>query len=170
MQLISQIIGIAVAVAAVLSMQLKNVKSILICQLLCNGLGALSYLLLNELSGFMLHAVAVCQTLVFYIIRQKEIKAPKYVSWIFVVLFVGCSALSYKSPVDLFSAFSALMFSLSICCEKPSRYRAFMLFNGISWVLYDVNVAAYSMIITHALLVVSTVAGIIRLDLKKKSA
>ena len=46
----SQVCGLIVSVAAITSMQLKNIRWILVCQLICNGVGALSYILLDGLS------------------------------------------------------------------------------------------------------------------------
>ena len=60
----SQICGLIVSVAAIVSMQLKNVKWILVCQLICNGIGALSYILLDGLSGCGIYLVALLQSIV----------------------------------------------------------------------------------------------------------
>lgn len=165
--LASQIIGAIVAVAAVLSLQLKNVKAILICQLVCNGLGAVSYVLLGGLAGFVLHIVATVQTILFFVIRSKNLKEPKWLSWIFVAAFLLCSFATFKSLVDVFSLIAAVACSLALCCKKPSHYRICMLINCGSWLLYDASVAAYTMILTHGAVVVSSIVGMIRLDRKK---
>lgn len=168
--ILSQIIGAIVAVAAILSLQLKNVKAILICQLICNGLGGVSYILLGGLAGFMLHVVATVQTILFFIIRSKNLKEPKYLSWIFVAAFLACSLATFQSAVDIFSLIAAVACSLALCCKKPSHYRICMLINCGCWLLYDASVAAYTMILTHGAVVISSIVGIIRLDLKKEKA
>ena len=40
--------------------------------------------------------------------------------------------------------------------------------NGAVWIIYDVSVGAYTMIITHIITVLSALIGIIRFDIKKK--
>ena len=63
----SQVSGVLVAIAAVTSMQLKNIKAVLTCQLICNGLGALSYILCGGTSGFGIYLVALVQSLMYFI-------------------------------------------------------------------------------------------------------
>ena len=164
----SQICGIIVSIAAITSMQLKNIKLIMVCQLVCNGVGALSYILLGGFSGCGIYLVAVAQSIVYYLFRVKEKKAPLWIALIFICGYMGCCVVTYNSPTDLISATAALTCALSLIQEKPSRYRIFMLLNGLIWMIYDINVAAYTMIISHVATTLSATVGIIRLDLKKK--
>ena len=165
----SQICGLIVSVAAIVSMQLKNVKWILVCQLICNGIGALSYILLDGLSGCGIYLVALLQSIVFYIYRQGEEKdTPPWMVFIFIFSFIGCSIATYKTPTDIISAIAAMTCALSIAQKKPSGYRIFMLLNGIIWMVYDVSVCAYTMILSHIATTLSAMVGIIRLDIKKE--
>ena len=63
---------------------------------------------------------------------------------------------------------AAVTCALALSQEKPSVYRIFMLANGLIWVVYDVSVGAYTMIISHAVTAASALIGIIRLDIKKE--
>ena len=63
---------------------------------------------------------------------------------------------------------AALTCAFSLVQEKPSLYRIFMLLNGIIWMIYDINVGAYTMIISHIATALSAGIGIIRLDIKPK--
>ncbi len=164
----SQICGLIVSAAAIISMQLKNIRWILVCQLICNGVGALSYILLGGLSGCGIYLVALLQAVIYYLFRAKNKKAPMVLSIAFLCAFLLCSLATYKSPVDLISALAALSCALSLMQEKPSLYRVFMLFNGAIWMIYDVSVGAYTMVISHIATTLSAAVGIIRLDLKKR--
>ena len=167
---ISQICGLIVSIAGIASMQWKTIKGVLICQLICNGVGALSYILLGGLSGCGIFLVALAQTIVFFVFRTKSKKAPLSVTILFVALYILCSVSTYRTPIDLLSAAAALTCALGLSQEKPSAYRLFMLANGLLWLVYDFNVGAYGMIATHVATAVSATVGIVRLDLKKKSA
>lgn len=166
--IISQICGLIVSAAAITSMQLKNIKLILMCLLVCNGVGAASYILLGGLSGCGIYLVALAQTVVCFLFRIKDKKVPVWVAGMFLILYIICSVMTYHSPVDVISALAAITCALSLVQEKPSRYRIFMLLNGILWMIYDVNVSAYTMIISHIATTVSAGVGIIRLDLLKR--
>ena len=166
--IISQICGLIVSIAAITSMQLKNIKFILICQLICNGVGAASYILLGGLSGCGIYLVALAQVGVCFFYRIKNKKISGLTAGTFFALYILCSVMTYQGPVDIISAFAAITCALSLMQEKPSRYRIFMLLNGILWMIYDVNVSAYTMIISHIATTVSAGVGIIRLDLIKR--
>lgn len=163
----SQICGLIVSVAAIVSMQLKSIKGVLVCQLICNGVGALSYILLGGFSGCGIYLVALSQAVVYFFFRIKEKKAPFGVAIAFVLMYILCSASTYQTPNDLISAAAALTCALSLVQEKPTYYRIFMLANGVIWMIYDFNVGAYTMIISHVATALSAGIGIVRLDLKK---
>ncbi len=165
--ILSQIIGLIVSFSAIMSMQMKNVKAILTWQLVCNGLGALSYILLGGFSGCGIYLVAFLQTIVFYIFRKTDTKSPTWLAVCFILAYLLCSAATYKSPYDIISAVAALTCALSLVQEKPSNYRILMLLNGIIWIIYDLSVGAYTMIISHLVTALSAAVGILRLDLKK---
>jgi len=167
--IISQILGMIVSVAAIASMQMKGVVPVLVCQLVCNTLGAVSYILVGGLSGCGIYFVALLQTIIYFVIRQKEKNAPAYLAIIFVFAFLSCSVTTYQSPYDIFSAVAAVTCALALSQEKASAYRLFMLANGLIWVVYDVSVGAYTMIISHAVTAVSALVGIVRLDMGRKA-
>ena len=70
--------------------------------------------------------------------------------------------------MDLISSLAALTCAFALVCERPSIYRIFMVANGSIWFIYDINVGAYTMIISHVATAISACVGIIRLDLKDK--
>lgn len=161
----SQICGLIVSAAAIASMQLKGIKSVLVCQLVCNGVGALSYILLGGFSGCGIYLVALGQSIVYFFFRLKDKKAPMLVAIGFILLYILCSVSTYQAPSDLISAAAALTCALSLIQEKPSVYRAFMLANGVIWMIYDVNLGAYTMILSHVATALSAGVGIVRLDI-----
>ena len=162
----SQIWGLIVSIAAITSMQLNNISYILFCQLICNGIGALSYIAVGGLSGCGIYVVALVQVVVYYILRKKYSKIPIWILVCFICAYIVCSLVTYNNIADLISALAALTCALSLVQEKPACYRIFMLLNGIIWMIYDCNVGAYTMIISHMATALSAGIGIIRLDLK----
>ena len=163
---IPEILGLVVSLIVILSMQLKNVRHILVCQLLINGIGALTYVLQDGFSGCGIYLVALVQTVVYFILRVKKISAPTMLAAVFAVLFVLCSAVAYTGYADIISAVAALSCALGIAQNKPSNYRICMLLNGLIWMAYDITLGAYTMIISHAVTFLSAGIGIVRLDLK----
>ncbi|MBR5586857.1 MAG: YgjV family protein [Clostridia bacterium] len=164
---ISQICGIVVTVAVIISMQLKNIKPILISQLIINGVGAVSYIMVGGFSGCGLYLVAVLQASIYFVFRKKDVDAPRAVDIIFILLFLGCALSTYKRPADIITVFAAATCALGLTQKKPFGYRICMLFNGIIWMVYDVGVGAYTMILSHFVTAAAAIIGIVRLDIKK---
>ena len=131
--LFSQICGLIVAVSAIVSMQLKSIQWTLACLLVCNGVGAVSYILLGGFSGCGIYLVALAQTVVYFIFRVKDKKAPRILAAVFVLAYIICSFSTYKTPVDILAAMAALTCALGLVQEKPAAYRAIMLANGLLW-------------------------------------
>lgn len=165
----SQICGLIVSVAAIVSMQLSNITYILFCQLICNGIGALSYIAVGGLSGCGIYLVALTQAVIYYIIRKKCSKEPQWVAFCFICVYIVCAMSTYTGLTDLISTMASLTCALSLVQKKPSGYRLFMLLNGIIWMIYDFSVGAYTMMISHVATALSAGVGIIRLDLKRKN-
>ena len=166
--LISQIFGVVVCIFAVASMQTKNIKYTMLFQFICNGLGMISYVLLDGFSGFGIYLVATIQSLVFFILRKYEIKEP---SWIYPIIFaayIGCSLMTFKGALDIVPMIAALLCALALIQKKPSAYRIIILLNGSVWLIYDICIGSYGMLISHIITVASALFGITRLDILKK--
>ena len=168
--IISQVSGVLVAIAAVVSMQLKNIKGVLACQLICNALGALSYILCGGTSGFGIYLVALMQSLLYFIFSLINKKAPSFLAIVFVVLYIVCAVSSYKAPIDILSGIAALTCAFALVQRNPFIYRILMVGNGLFWTVYDIGICNYAMLICHVLVLLSAVLGIIRIDLRKKQS
>ena len=167
-QILSLIFGLIVSIAAVVSMQIKDIKRILICQLVCNAAGALSYIFVGGISGCGIYLAAIFQSLVYFLFRITNKNAPRYLAVIFLFVFLLCSISTYQGTEDIISAAAAITCALGLAQEKASGYRICMLLNGIIWTLYDINVTAYSMIIPHMAVAISSGIGMVRFDMKKQ--
>ena len=167
--IISQILGFVVFIFVFASMQTKNIQRVLLCQIGCNGLGMLSYILVGGLSGCGIYLVAATQSVLFYVLRKQGKEEPRWLAPIIFAAYIGCSALTFRSLMDLIPMLAAVLCALGILQKKPTRYRIIMVFNGAVWMIYDLIVGAYTMLASHIFTVVSALAGIIRLDILKKA-
>ncbi|MBO5908168.1 MAG: YgjV family protein [Clostridia bacterium] len=166
--LITLISGIAVCVCIVASMQTKNIKYTMLFQLLCNGFGMVSYLVGDDFSGFGVFLVATAQSLLFFLLRLFDKEAPRWIYPIIFAAYIGCSLFTLKSALDIVPMLAALLCGLALMQKKPSAYRIIILLNGALWLIYDIYVQSYGMLISHIITVVSALVGIVRIDLLKK--
>lgn len=166
--IISQILGAFVFLLVFLSMQTRNITRVMLCQIGCNLLGTVSYILLGGFSGCGIYLVATLQSVVFFFIRKKGKQEPR---WSYIIVFAAyiiCSVISFKGPLDIVPAIAALLCALGILQKKATNYRIVMMLNGIVWIIYDIAVGAYTMLASHIVTVASALIGIIRFDILKK--
>ena len=166
---ISQILGGVVFVLVFLSMQTKSMNRVLLCQIGGNGFGLLSYVLIGGFSVCGIYLLATLQAVSFFFIRKYDKKEPKWLQPLIMLGYIGCSAVSFQSWVDLFPMIAGVLCAFSIGQKKPTNYRIIMLLNGSVWIVYDLVLGAYTMLATHIMIVVSALIGIIRLDILKKN-
>lgn len=171
---LAQGVSVITAIIAVFMMQLKNLKWILLCQLTANLLTALSYLLLGGLSGAGISIIAIVQSFLMFLYNQKNKKPSLIILVIFILAYVGCSIVYYKSFIDVFPAIAAICFAVSISVPTAFLSRVWFSFSPISWVVYDVATMAYGNLIIHSVVFISTAVALIRIDgifkLKKKKS
>lgn len=164
-------LGLITSVAVFVSFQLKDMRLVLICQILCNSAGAISYLLAptGGLSGFTIFAVAILQCIVFFVLRHKGATVPRYMAYVFAVAYLACSIITYKAPIDIISAVAAQTCAFGVAQKKVSVYRILLLFNGLLWLTYDLLLpATLTMAVAHIITVASSLIGIVRLDILAK--
>ena len=87
---IAQGISIVIGILAVIMMQFKSMTKILVFQILCNLLTALTYFLLGGFSGAGICVIAIVQsvTMFLYNIKKVEPHKPVIVAFISLQIFV----------------------------------------------------------------------------------
>ncbi len=163
------IFGLLSSVAALTSLQIKDMRFVLVCQIICNGTGALSYIMSGGFSGSGIYMIAILQSLIFFIFRAKKVDAPRYMTFVFVGFYLICSAFTYKVPLDIVPAVAALTCAFGVAQKNASFYRLLILSNGIIWLIYDLILpATITMALSHVITILSAVIGIVRLDILAK--
>jgi len=161
---IAQGISVLTVIFGVAAMQMKSMKKLLFCQLMSNLLAFSTYFLLGGFTGAGISVIAIVQSLVMYVFQRKERKTPLWVHILFLLCYIGCSALYYRQPTDLLSTAAALCFAVSIMQEKPVASRLWFFPNPLIWMAYDLCVRAYGNFVMHAMVFVSTALALVRTD------
>ncbi len=165
--IIAQGIGILTAILSVVSAQMKNITAILLTELAANLLVALSYLLLGGDAGALVCLTACMQVTASFFFAKRGKQVPKTLTAAFVAIYIALSALTFQSMRDILPCICAVAFALSVAQSKAAGYRLFMTVSAVLWLVYDVTVGAWGMLLTHGLLLVSLVIAICRQDIKR---
>ncbi len=161
---IAQGISVITAIIAILSVQLKNMKGILVTQLIGNSMAASTYFLLGGFTGAGVSIIAVVQTVVMYFYNVKDKKPHLAVTLAFIAAYILNAALTFSSIFDIFPAIAAVCFALAVAQTKPVAFRFFSIWNPLCWIVYDVYAKAPVNLLTHMGVLISVLVACVRLD------
>jgi len=165
---IAHIISICNAVIAVLVMQLKSIKTILVGHITINLIGGISFFMLGGYSGASVCFVAIVQCAIMFLYDRKGSKPRFPVILAFMSAYVACAIISYQTPFDLLAALAALFFAFGVTRTTPAEVRRWNALNPLTWLAYDICIGAYGSIIMHGTIFLSIAIAIIRLDILPK--
>ena len=134
---IGQVLGILVTLGAILMLQLKNKKHMLIVSAIVNILAALNILLLDNISsGVIINFVAVLQIVLSMWHDKRGTEVTLVEKILFLLMYVAGGALGYEKPIDLLSIVAAVLYMLAMLQKKEQHIRLFLLGNMATWTVY----------------------------------
>ena len=166
---VEQILGFLSLILVVLLVFMKDIKLILVGEIIVNIIVGLNFLLLGGYSSAGMSVVAVLYTIISYIYNRKNIKIPMWMLGIFLLLYVAWGVISYQSWIDILPLVCSVLFILAVSQRKASNYRILKVVNSFIYVFYDVFIFAYTTIITHSFLVAAGIFAIIKIDVLSKN-
>ncbi len=164
--IISQLLGFIVLVVSVVGLQFKKMEWIAVTGFVGNGLNSVSYVLLNGISGSYISIVAAIQAVFAFVYAKKDKTGPKWTVCCFMAVYILLSLFTYKSISDILPGIGVIMYCLAIMQKESSNYRKYMLVNASVWIVYNIVVSAYVMIIAQVMSLISVIIGMIRYDTK----
>jgi hypothetical protein len=163
--IISQSLSVLIAIACIVTEQLKTMKHILIVQTLINLTVALSYLLLPDgKTGFIVSTIGALQAIVMFFCDKKGKKPHFTVTIGFCMAYVFLSLYNNTDKIiNFFPAAAAVCFALALTQKKPKVYRIFDFSNATLWMVYDACILSGNFFV-HLGVALSAAIGMIRLD------
>ncbi len=159
---IGQVLGIIVTVGAIITLQLKNKKQMLLVSAAVNILAALNILLLDAFSsGVIINLVAVLQIVLSLRHEKKNTDVTLPEKAVFLLLYILGGALGFKTPIDILSIVAAVFYMLAMFQKKEQRIRLFLMGNMISWTIYHA-VLGSTAIFAQLAGIISSVIALIR--------
>lgn len=165
--IMAQVFGLLTALVSIYTVQLKDMKPILLLNVLCNVLSVVTFYFAGGMSGAWVCLIAIIQSLWIYDYTRQGRSFPVWLNYIFIALYSGAILFTMKYAYDLLPGLAAIMYALGAVQKDSGKYRLFILVNSLSWIVFDLFTGAYTMIITHGLILVSILVAMIRLDRKR---
>ena len=164
---LAQGISVFTGILAILTMQLKNMRTILFLQVVINLMASTNYLLLGGDSGAFVSLLAIIQSIVMYLYNKNDKKPQWWLTVLFVACYWGISAYNIVSSNEIMGilpAIAAFCFCMALVQEKAWIFRVWGALNPAFWVPYDFVTRSYVMFFVHLGIFISSVVAMVRLD------
>ena len=169
MEVLTQIIGIAAMIFSVFSFQMNRHKHFMIMQILATSLFGLQYFLLGAYTGMAVDAVAVVRGIVFY---NKDKKWASSNIWIavFIIMFIVSGIFTWQGPSSLLMTGAMILNTFSFSFTKPKLVRSTILISSPLVLIYNIITGSIGGIINEICVELSSVVGLLRYDVKRKTS
>jgi hypothetical protein len=135
----------------------------MVSMLAANGLLLLQYILENRISASGIVLIAILQSLVSTVFSCRKKPFPVWLTVLFMLGYAAVSVFTYSTPFDIFPLLAVWCFALGVVQKASAVCRIFTVFNSILWLVYDILLAPAA-VLTHAIVLLFTVVGILRHD------
>jgi len=135
-----------------------------------NALVGTSYLLDGSgINGAAALYLGALQSLINYFFNSKNKPLPKWLIGIYALAIVALNiaVAGGVTPLGILVIIASLTFIFCIGQSEGTGYRFWTVVNLILWCLYDILAGVYSALITHGILLLFTLVGMVIHDRKK---
>jgi hypothetical protein len=150
----------------------KRMRLILFLSCLGNVVIAVAYQISGNgingaISGYLGGVLAVIN----YLFESKSKPIPKWLMGVYAASFTVLNLwLGWGSWRCVLAVVACLCFVMGLVQPTGKQYRAWTIGNCTTWCVYDAVSRAWGALVTHAVIFVFTVTGILIHDLKRKKA
>ena len=166
--IIAQVFGALSMASSICSMQFKKRKHILIALLCLSVFAALNMIFLDSFSAAYLTLFSILEMLINYLFERKGKEVPKVVIGLYIAGNIVLGVLTYTTPMDILAIAAAIVFCFSLLVKDEQNIRKLMFLNQLFWLVFDIGVGAYVLVISNAATLVSTTVAYARYNKKNK--
>ena len=166
MRWIGEIIGAIAIVVSMLIYQQKSRAGLLVCKLISDVLWITHYILLGGFTGAAVTGVALVRGLVFFKSNPKD-KNGKWILLSFMGISILCTILTWKSVFSIFALLGSAISIISFWIGNPRLSRRLAFPVAVSMLIYGASNGSVTVIVNETLVMLSSVLGIVRYDIKK---
>ena len=166
METISKVLDLILPILAVVVLCMNNMKLLLIGEIAMNGIVFLSYILSSGISGAGVMVLAIVQSVIMFFLSGKE-KQAKIVTWVFLGIHTLWTVFAFETLRDLLPFACVVFYTLCLMQPTAQKYKVYKAGNAGCWVIYDLLICNYTVLITHGLQLIMSLIGVFK---KEKAA
>ena len=167
MFIISQIFALLGMICNIIAMQINNKKKILVCYTSAGIFYGIQYIFLNAISGAIISFTQSIESVINNNIESKNKKIPLWLVIFYLLIVAIIGKYSYKSVIDFLPIIGGIIYVILITLKKEKNIRFASLIMSIVWLIYGLLYKSIFGVISNIILIVSTIIGIYRYDIKR---
>ena len=159
--IIGQALGVVSAVCSLILPMLKKKSQMLVMTMFTNGLVALNLVMIDQFgSAVLIHSLAVVQAIVSLRHVQRDTTVTKAEGGAFLLLYIACGLLGYKSLIDVLPIVGCLFNMLATFQRDVHKTRILILINVSTFLIYYLIVGSTSALMVGSTIVTTLIAMI----------
>lgn len=166
---LTQAIGLVGSVIVVAAVQFDNRRLVLAAQAVACILWVVHYGMLGAVTAVYTNFICFARSVVFYNNDKKWARSIWWM-WLFVAAFVINSALTWEGMRSVLPGIAMSCTTSALWTRNTCRMRALYLCNSPFWLAYDLICGSYSCALIETVALISYIAAIWRLDIRKRGA
>ena len=163
-----QSLAIAALVGFILSFQFKSRTRILITQGISLFVWGIHFSLLNAWTGAVLDFINAVKIYLFVYRRQNKWLSSNKTLYLFIAIFWIFGVLTWEGSQSLLPIVGVTISTIATWQIKSRKIRLVFAPSTLLWLAYDFIVGSYGSMIAEAVIFISILLGIKRLDKSKK--
>lgn len=139
----------------------KKKEKTLVLQTIANIIYAIQYLLLNAYEAVIMNVINIIRGLIFHKNEKNNKKTPIIVLILFIIIPLGIGIYLYDGILSLIPAFITIIYSVATYQNNMKVLRYMFLFTACVWIVFNVEVKAYSAVIGNIFEIGFGITGLI---------
>ena len=158
---LAQGISVIALILAVISMQCKNKKIIMLFQFPSNILYSISNFILGATAGGIVVLFAAIRSLTIVLYEDKNLQYSIWLYLFFQLAIIITSGIVWAGPITLLSMTSGLIYNHGFCLERGNRLRYLIIGASCLNIAYNILYAGYINVVIEAITLISALIFVI---------
>ena len=169
MLILGNVVGTIAVILFVMSYQLKNRRSIIVCNAASRVFYVIQYLMLGAFEGALLDVTAFLVSMLCYLRNTKFIKKHLMLTIILSDIgIIGIGMLTYRNVFSLLPILGVIFETLALWMKNERNIRIVSFVAAPFWLVYNLLSLAYGSAAGNVITIVSLIVAMIRYDILGK--
>lgn len=166
--ILAQIFGLLGSLSMLLSNWQKTRNKVLSLLIFDSLFYFLQYILLGAFSGAFTNIIGIIRTILFKYKDKNKILQSNLTLILIIIIYLIIGLITYNGITSIFPIVTSILYSVILWQNNIKKIRIGTAIMILSWLIYNLTVGAYIGAVIEAILLISSITAIIKLDIVNK--